>query len=60
MKVVWNTCDKELGGEMRLVYENYLLQRFTWKLAKVTFFLRNLCKTFRVKQYVGIGYSYII
>ena len=22
MKVVWNTCDKELGGEMKSVYEN--------------------------------------
>ena len=24
MKVVWNTCDKELGGEMKSAYENYL------------------------------------
>ena len=26
MKVVWNTCDKELGAEMNSAYsENYLL-----------------------------------
>ena len=24
MKVVLNTCDKELGGEMKSGYENYL------------------------------------
>ena len=23
MKVVWNTCDKELSGEMKSAYENY-------------------------------------
>ena len=23
MKVVWNTCDKELGGEMKSVNEKY-------------------------------------
>ena len=23
MKVAWNTCDKELGGEMKSAYENY-------------------------------------
>ena len=23
MKVVWNTCDKNLGGEMKSAYENY-------------------------------------
>ena len=23
MKVVWNTCDKELGGQMKSVYKNY-------------------------------------
>ena len=23
MKVVWNTCDKELGGEMKSVKENH-------------------------------------
>ena len=23
MKVVWNTCDKELGGEGKSVYKNY-------------------------------------
>ena len=32
MKVVWNTCDEELDGEMKSVIENYLLQKFTWKL----------------------------
>ena len=29
VKVVQNTCDKELGGEMKSVNENYLPQRFT-------------------------------
>ena len=35
MKVVRNTCDKELGGEMKSAYENYFknslenLQKFT-------------------------------
>ena len=28
MKVFWNTCDKELGGEMKSAYEK-LLQKFT-------------------------------
>ena len=23
MKVFWNTCDKELGGEMKSAYESY-------------------------------------
>ena len=23
MKVAWNTCDKELGGEIKSAYENY-------------------------------------
>ena len=23
MKVFWNTCDKELGGELKSAYENY-------------------------------------
>ena len=23
MKVIWNTWDKELGGEMKSAYENY-------------------------------------
>ena len=23
MRVVWNTCDKELGGEIKAAYENY-------------------------------------
>ena len=58
MKVVWNTCDKELGGEMKPAYENYLLQKFTWKLTKVTFFLRNFCKIFRVKQFTAILLSF--
>ena len=48
-KFVWNTCCIELGGEIKSAYENYLLQKLTWKLAKVTFCLRNLCKIFRVK-----------
>ena len=29
MKVVRNTCDKELGGEMKSVNEKKLLQKFT-------------------------------
>ena len=24
MKVVWNTCDNELGGEIKSAYENWL------------------------------------
>ena len=23
MKVIWNTCDKELGSEIKSAYENY-------------------------------------
>ena len=23
MKVIWNTCDKDLGGEIKSAYENY-------------------------------------
>ena len=28
MKVVWNTCDKERGGEIRSDYENYSKSSF--------------------------------
>ena len=54
MKVAWNTCDKELGGEMKSVDEttsklylkpsksHSLLNKFMWE-----------------KQYTGIVYSYI-
>ena len=49
MKVVWNTCDKERGGEIKSAEEK-LPQKFTWKLPKVTPLLRNLCKIFREKQ----------
>ena len=49
----------KVGREMTSAYENYLLQKFTWKLTKVTFFPRNLRKIFRGKQYIGVGYSYI-
>ena len=48
MKVVWNTCDNELYGEMKPAYENYL------KTSLVNFqnllpFGKNLCKIFREK-----------
>ena len=36
MKVVWNTCDKELDGELKFVNENYfksLLENFQQSLA---------------------------
>ena len=36
MKVIWNTCEKEHGGEMKSVNENYLIQKFAGKLRKVT------------------------
>ena len=36
MKVVCNTCDKELGGEIKSVCQWKILQKFTWKLPKVT------------------------
>ena len=51
MKVVSNTCDKELGGEMKFVNnnENYFI---SWKLPNVTLFYRNLCELFREKQYI--------
>ena len=35
MKVVWNTCDKELDGELKFVNENYfksLLENFQQSL----------------------------
>ena len=28
VKVAWNTCDKELGSEMKPVYENYFKSSF--------------------------------
>ena len=28
MKVVRNTCDEELSGEMKSAHESYLLQKF--------------------------------
>ena len=33
MKVVWSTCVKELGGEIKSAYENYSkisLENFVW------------------------------
>ena len=42
MKVAWNTCDKERGGEIKSAEEK-LPQKFTP-------LLRNLCKIFREKQ----------
>ena len=58
MKVAWNTCDKERGGEIKSAEEK-LPQKFTWKLPKVTPLLRNLCKIFREKQWTDIYYSYV-
>ena len=58
IKVVWNTRDKERGGEMKFVNKTTL--KFHLKTAKVTPFQRNLCKIFRQKQYIGIVYSYIL
>ena len=50
IKVVWNNCDKELGVEMKSAYENCLFQKFTGKLAEVTFSSRNFCNIYRVKR----------
>ena len=58
MKVVRNTCDKELGGEIKSACEWKLLQKFTIKLPKFNPFQRGLCKTFKEKQNIGIVYSY--
>ena len=52
MKVVRNTCDQELSGEMKSAHESYLLQKFAWKIAKLILFSRKLCKIFRVKEYM--------
>ena len=32
MKVVWNTCDKELNGELKFVNEN--TSKVSWKTSK--------------------------
>ena len=56
MKVVWNTSDNKLCGEMKCSYEN------CFKISLESHFLLekyNLCKTFREKQYVDTVYSYI-
>ena len=57
VKVVWDTCDEELRGEMKSANENYF--KVHLKLPKVTPFYRNLCKIFGEKQYINIVYSYI-
>ena len=57
MKVVWNTCDKELGNEIKSVYENYFqssLQNF-----QKSFSFRETCVKYLKKVYMGIVYSYI-
>ena len=56
---VWNICNKKLGGEMKSVNENYLFQRSTWNLPKVTPISKNLWEIFREKQYTATVYSYI-
>ena len=42
MKVVRNTCDKELGGEIKSACEWKLLQKFTLKLPKIQSLLERL------------------
>ena len=60
MKVAWNTCDKELGGEMKSVKENCLnkssLVNFQNSLR-----LRKIYVKYLVKNSIAIGivYSYI-
>ena len=57
MRVFWNTCEKELGYEMKSVNEVCqwkLLQKFTWKLPKVTPFKRNLCIKYLEKNSIQI------
>ena len=40
MKVVWNTCGKELGGEMKSAYEN--VQKVFLKTSKSCYVLERL------------------
>ena len=52
MKVVWNTCDEELGGEMKFVNENYFkssLENFQKSLS-----FREICVKYSKKNSVGI------
>ena len=52
MKVIWNTCDKELSYKK-------LVEKLFLNLPKVTTFQTNLCKIFSEKQYIGIVYGYV-
>ena len=57
MKVVWSTCDKERGDEMKSVTENYFkssLENF-----QKSFAFRETYVRYLEKQFIGIVYSYI-
>ena len=43
MKVVWNTCETELGGAMPDNTMKTTFKKFIWKFLKVIPFQRNLC-----------------
>ena len=52
MEVVWNTCDKELGGEIKSIYENYSKSSLSESHSLLE-------KISTEKQCIGIVYSYV-
>ena len=54
MKVVWITCDKELGGEMKFVKENYLNKISLVNFRKLLPF-REVYVTYLEKNSIAIG-----
>ena len=53
MKVVWNTCDNELYGEMKSAYENYL--KFQSKTSKIHYFLEKIYVKYLEKNSIAAG-----
>ena len=58
MKVVWNTCDKERGEEIKSAYENYF-KRSLKTLENSLPFREIYLKYLEKNRYIGTVYSYI-
>ena len=57
MKIVWNICDKELGGEIKSVNENYFKSSLEY-FRKSLSFREIYGKYLEKNKSVGIAYSY--
>ena len=52
-----NTCDKELGDEIKFVNENKFINSLENIQKSLPFIDRSLCQIFKEKQFTGIVYS---